>query len=105
MDLKITREMEERRSTRRNLVKSASRSDKIRTYNFAQVMIHINIAPISLIYTLSAQERVTDHRIGLTMKNLTSVLEGDGIQVFIDGVNRDHAESVMEQLLEESDSF
>jgi len=46
---------------------------------------------------------VTDHRIGLTMRNLTSVLEGDGIQVFIDDVKQYHAESVMEKLLEESD--
>jgi len=84
MDLKLTREMEERRSTRRNLVKGANRSEKTRTYNFAQ-------------------ERVTDHRIGLTMKNLTSVLEGDDICTFIDAVKRDHAESVMEKMLEESD--
>lgn len=37
MDLKITREVEERRSTRRNLVRGADRSEKIRTYNYAQV--------------------------------------------------------------------
>ena len=37
------------------------------------------------------------------MRNLTSVLEGDDIQIFIDAVKRDHEESVMEKLLEESD--
>jgi len=37
MDLKITREVEARRSTRRNLVRGADRSEKIRTYNYAQV--------------------------------------------------------------------
>lgn len=37
------------------------------------------------------------------MKNLTSVLEGDDIHLFIDAVKRDHAESVMEEMLEESD--
>ncbi|KAF9527183.1 hypothetical protein CPB83DRAFT_768846 [Crepidotus variabilis] len=84
MDLKLTREMEERRSTRRNLVKGADRSEKIRTYNFAQ-------------------DRVTDHRIGLTMKNLTSVMEGDGIELFIDALKQDNAESAMEAMLEESD--
>ena len=45
MDLKLTREMEERRSTRRNLVKGADRSEKIRTYNFAQVTNHIYRVP------------------------------------------------------------
>jgi len=43
MDLKLTREMEERRSTRRNLVKGANRSEKIRTYNFAQVTNYIYV--------------------------------------------------------------
>jgi protein subunit release factor A len=37
MDQKITREMAERRAVRKNLVKTADRSEKIRTYNYAQV--------------------------------------------------------------------
>lgn len=37
MDRKLTLEMESRRASRRSLVKGADRSEKIRTYNYAQV--------------------------------------------------------------------
>jgi peptide chain release factor 1 len=54
-------------------VQSGDRSEKIRTYNFPQ-------------------DRVTDHRIGLTMHNLPSVLEGR-ISPFIEELMvRDEAE-------------
>jgi peptide chain release factor 1 len=43
---------------RKLMVKSGDRSDKIRTYNFPQ-------------------NRVTDHRIGLTLYNLSNIIEGD----------------------------
>ncbi|MDP4117244.1 MAG: peptide chain release factor 1 [Bacteroidota bacterium] len=43
---------------RKDMVKSGDRSDKIRTYNFPQ-------------------NRVTDHRIGLTLYNLSNIIEGD----------------------------
>lgn len=49
---------------RKTLVSTGDRSAKIRTYNFPQ-------------------GRVTDHRIGLTVHNLTDVLNGD-IQTFLD---------------------
>ena len=43
---------------RRNLIGSAGREEKIRTYNFPQ-------------------NRLTDHRIGLTLYSLEQVMEGD----------------------------
>jgi peptide chain release factor 1 len=57
--LEIERERQESElsSTRRNQVKSGGRSDKIRTYNFKE-------------------NRVTDHRIGLTLHSLDQVLAG-----------------------------
>jgi peptide chain release factor 1 len=42
---------------RRSMVKSGDRSDKIRTYNFPQ-------------------NRLTDHRIGLTLYNLSDIIDG-----------------------------
>ena len=57
---------------------SGERSEKIRTYNFPQ-------------------GRVSDHRIGLTLHNLESVLEG-GLDPLIDAVaTEDQAKRLEEQ--------
>ena len=98
MDQKLTQEMAERRATRRNLVRGADRSEKIRTYNYAQASSSwssFSFHPDNL-----EQDRVTDHRIGLSLMNLTSVMEGDGLQVFVDAVKKHHEESIMEEMLD-----
>jgi len=83
MDQKLTREMAERRAVRQNLVKTADRSEKIRTYNYAQ-------------------DRVTDHRLGLSVKNLENVMEGDGVEQIIDKLVRSYQESRLEEALVDS---
>ncbi len=57
-DLKMSEQTNEIAAQRKSMVKSGDRSDKIRTYNFPQ-------------------NRVTDHRIGLTLYNLSNIMEGD----------------------------
>jgi peptide chain release factor 1 len=57
-DMKVQEQTSEIAAQRKSMVKRGDRSDKIRTYNYPQ-------------------NRVTDHRIGLTLYNLTNIMEGD----------------------------
>lgn len=57
-EIELEKQEKERASERRSQVGTGERSEKIRTYNFPQ-------------------NRVTDHRIGLTLHKLDAVLEGD----------------------------
>lgn len=58
LDAKEQAQNAERAANRKSQVGTGDRSERIRTYNFPQ-------------------ERVTDHRIGLTLKQLTSVVDGN----------------------------
>jgi peptide chain release factor 1 len=58
LDLEIAKQREKDSATRRTMVGAGDRSDKIRTYNFPQ-------------------DRLTDHRIGVTMHNLPSIMDGN----------------------------
>ncbi len=58
LDARIAEQEGERARMRKTQVGTGDRSAKVRTYNFPQ-------------------NRVTDHRIGLTMHDLTGVLDGD----------------------------
>jgi len=62
LDAQITAQNADRAAQRKAQVGTGDRSERIRTYNFPQ-------------------ERVTDHRINLTLKKLSSVMEGDLIDI------------------------
>ncbi len=72
-------EMEQRKAheaeaeVRRSMVGSGDRSEKIRTYNFAQ-------------------DRVTDHRINVDLHNLPNVLDGDLDRLLDELIGTDQAE-------------
>lgn len=57
-EMKIEEQNKELTAQRRSMVRSGDRSEKIRTYNFPQ-------------------NRVTDHRIGLTLYSLDRVMDGE----------------------------
>ena len=64
-DFELQKQEKERADSRRTLVGSGDRSERIRTYNFPQ-------------------GRVTDHRVNLTLYKLEKVLNGEGLDEFVD---------------------
>ena len=64
-------------SRRKSLVGSGDRSERIRTYNFPQ-------------------SRVTDHRIGLTLYKIDSVMNGDLDEIIGALIAADQAEKLRE---------
>ncbi|KAJ4807523.1 Peptide chain release factor 1 [Rhynchospora pubera] len=57
----------DRSKLRSEQIGSGDRSERIRTYNFPQ-------------------GRVTDHRVGITQHSIADVLEGEGLDIFIDAL-------------------
>jgi peptide chain release factor 1 len=57
-ELELQRQQAEEAAARREQVRSGDRSEKIRTYNFPQ-------------------DRLTDHRVGLTLHNLPALMDGE----------------------------
>lgn len=66
--------------SRRSMVKTGERSEKIRTYNFPQ-------------------NRVTDHRIGLTLHRLDTIVEGDLDEIIEALINQNQAEALKNQVV------
>lgn len=75
MDAKIEKQQAEQAQTRKSLVGSGDRSERIRTYNYPQ-------------------GRVTDHRINLTLYKLDEVIQGGLAQVIDPLVNEYQAEQL-----------
>ena len=79
-ELEYNKRMEEDSKKRKTMVSSGDRSAKIRTYNYPQ-------------------SRITDHRIGLTMYNLGTFMEGD-IYEMIDALQvAENAERLKEGMI------
>uniref|UniRef100_UPI004048115E peptide chain release factor 1 n=1 Tax=Shewanella sp. TaxID=50422 RepID=UPI004048115E len=68
-------------STRRSLVASGDRSERIRTYNYPQ-------------------GRVSDHRINLTLYRLNEVMEGD-LNALLDPIMQEHQADMLAALADE----
>jgi peptide chain release factor 1 len=80
-ELEQTKQHEAIAAERRGQIKTGDRSEKIRTYNFPQ-------------------NRVTDHRIGLTLHQLTDVMDGK-LGPFVDAlVSHYEAERLKQELVE-----
>jgi peptide chain release factor 1 len=69
-------------ATRKSLIGSGDRSERIRTYNFPQ-------------------GRVTDHRINLTLYKIAAIMEGD-LYELTDALIAEHQAELLSQLGEET---
>jgi peptide chain release factor 1 len=76
-ELELREQQEKISSDRRSQVGTGDRSEKIRTYNFPQ-------------------DRITDHRVGVTLHNMDMVLDGE-IQVLVDALRRREQEDRLAQ--------
>jgi len=72
-DMERQREADDRAGERRAQVGTGGRSEKIRTYNYPQT-------------------RVTDHRVGLTLHRLATIMEGD-LDEMLDAIHSKFAEA------------
>ena len=79
LDIERSKQEDSVTEQRHSQVGTGDRSEKIRTYNFPQ-------------------DRVTDHRIGMTLRNLNQVLDGDFDNLIDALATNDQAQQLQEQL-------
>jgi peptide chain release factor 1 len=78
LDAEQSKQQKEQAQTRKNLVGTGDRSERIRTYNYPQ-------------------GRITDHRINLTIYQLGSVMEGN-LQELINPLRQEHQADLLSQV-------
>jgi peptide chain release factor 1 len=81
-DQQVRAQQSERAATRKSLVGTGDRSERIRTYNFPQ-------------------GRVTDHRINLTLYKIASIMDGD-LYELTDALIAEHQAEQLAQLAEDT---
>ena len=79
LDMETTKQQQEMSSMRRSQVGSGERSEKIRTYNFPQ-------------------DRLSDHRIGLTLHSLPRIMQGE-LDEMIDALASDEQSKLLQEQL------
>ncbi|MDO9242776.1 MAG: peptide chain release factor 1 [Rhodocyclaceae bacterium] len=77
-DMQVRAQQQQIASTRKSLIGSGDRSERIRTYNFPQ-------------------GRVTDHRINLTLYKIEQIMAGD-LDELIAGLNAEHQAEMLAEL-------
>jgi peptide chain release factor 1 len=82
LDAEQSKQQQQQTETRRSLVGTGDRSERIRTYNYPQ-------------------GRLTDHRINLTLYKLTDIMEGDLAQV-IEPLVREYQAELLAAMAEQS---
>ncbi|AGR42514.1 peptide chain release factor 1 [Spiroplasma diminutum] len=80
-EAELEKQQTEAASLRKNAVGTGARSEKIRTYNYAQ-------------------NRVTDHRVNLTLNKLDQVMEGNLDEIIVELVNDEQRQLITQQIEE-----
>ncbi|AUM63021.1 peptide chain release factor 1 [Spiroplasma monobiae] len=78
-EAELEKQQSEAASLRKNAVGTGARSEKIRTYNYAQ-------------------NRVTDHRVNLTLNKLDQVMEGNLDEIIVELVNDEQKNKMIEHI-------